>query len=354
MFECCAGDEKMFWGRDALKSCIEEIITCNNDNNIVFIVGHKGVGKTRILDETKKQRVNSSVIVADGKRVKTNSILMVNKCYIEGIYEFLIRHNTRKNREALCDAVKQVNSTVIVHQHFKSRRSLTLDSIILILQEFTTNELKGLYALIAGQYPLVVILNVMNLSEGELKYIESVNDEWDARVTFLLSVRPNKDQILFVKKVLKNQEGRVVQVLPMLPQIKRHGDSSHPLSLATIELQDVELQDVGLSSDVTFEAKAIENNDIYDLYDKTRKLTKIDVGADMLFLLANQEITLSELIYLHKLNQEFKKKDIAVDENISVIYKNTVICADALIYYWMLHEPTTPVIPALQEFFFHL
>ena len=64
----------MFLTAEKDKKKKKSIITDDNDNDIIFVVAHKGVGKTKLLEEIYGSvAFNRQLIVADGKRIKKNA-----------------------------------------------------------------------------------------------------------------------------------------------------------------------------------------------------------------------------------------------------------------------------------------
>ena len=85
----------MFLQKDDVKEKVREIILDEHDNDIVFVVAAKGIGKLRLLEELFDiESSNREIIVANGSRIH-NAASCLSKCYIDGICSYIEKHNYR-------------------------------------------------------------------------------------------------------------------------------------------------------------------------------------------------------------------------------------------------------------------
>ena len=99
----------MFLSNAEIKNKVKSIIADDVDNDIIFIVGNKGIGKTQLLHELYGETAfNRDVIVTDGKRISSNTSNLA-KCFIEGITKYIERNNRKQIRQKLCDIIKGGN-----------------------------------------------------------------------------------------------------------------------------------------------------------------------------------------------------------------------------------------------------
>lgn len=85
----------MFLPKDDVKQKVKNIIMDDIDNDIVFIVASKGIGKLSLLGELYDiNSFNKDIIIANGKRVHIDGS-SIKKCYIDGICLFLERNNSK-------------------------------------------------------------------------------------------------------------------------------------------------------------------------------------------------------------------------------------------------------------------
>ena len=80
----------MFLTKEQIKNKVAEIVYDNVNNDIVFIVAHRGIGKTKILQELYTLiSSNNQLIAADGNAIYKN-VSRLKKCYIDGIVQYNI------------------------------------------------------------------------------------------------------------------------------------------------------------------------------------------------------------------------------------------------------------------------
>ena len=91
----------MFSVSEKIKKEAQLIIADDNDNDILLIIAHKGIGKTELLEEIYgSTSFNPNLIVVSGKSVKIN-VCSLKKCFAEGIVEFASRNNNYSVRHKL-------------------------------------------------------------------------------------------------------------------------------------------------------------------------------------------------------------------------------------------------------------
>lgn len=85
----------MFLPKDDVKQKVKGIIMDESDNDIVFIVANKGIGKLSLLEEIYDlNSFDKNIIITNGKRVHIDGS-GIKKCYIDGICLFLERNNPK-------------------------------------------------------------------------------------------------------------------------------------------------------------------------------------------------------------------------------------------------------------------
>ena len=100
----------MFVSKEYIKKQVLNIIHNDTDNDIVFIVANKGIGKLKLLNELYDfESFNKNIIVANEKKVK-GTYSSLKKCFIDGIYNYLKQNNTFKMRCEFLQIIYRYNN----------------------------------------------------------------------------------------------------------------------------------------------------------------------------------------------------------------------------------------------------
>ena len=234
----------MFLKKEDIKAKIRNIILDEKDNDIAFVVAAKGVGKLDLLEEIyDHESLNTDVIVANGKRIN-NSSSCIEKCYIDGICSYIERNDSLKTRE---DFLRQLpNGKLTARQRwsflckaFVSEDKRHVAKIASYLSNLSPKQLKEIYIGVAGETPLVIFAGAIWLTPGDIDYLTNLhNDDWGARITFIIAVRPTIQCINFMKETI-NKNAPKVWVFPLLPETAGISNSTLPKSVASISINNI-------------------------------------------------------------------------------------------------------------------
>lgn len=186
----------MFLSKEVVKEKVKNIILDDADNDIIFVVANKGIGKTELLEEIYGDSTyDKNLIVVDGRRIISN-VSNIKKCFTDGIISYVESHNSFLIRSKLCKEIRSyISFSEAIETVYINRRKNKNSRIESVLCSLPLNRLKEIYVLLAEKTPLIVVSSAMILSEEETTYLsELYNDNLDAfgaRVTFVIAVRAN-------------------------------------------------------------------------------------------------------------------------------------------------------------------
>lgn len=351
----------MFLPKDDVKQKVKNIIMDDIDNDIVFIVANKGIGKLSLLGEIYDiNSFNKKVIIANGKRVHGHGS-SIKKCYIDGICSFLERNNPKdlvsreKYRYSLVKLLKEngiLADSYRVSLSFYFRRQIDAEQIIKWLSKSTVSiyTLKSIYVAIAGKTPLIIFAEAMKFSTDDREYLLDLKtDTWEARITYIIAIRASEKDIRFIHSVTKEKE-KGIWVFPLLPNIIK------PAKRDVNSLAEISLTNIG---ETVFYDEFIRNmlsSDIYyEVYNLVQSLISRGFEPQHIFFLANQEMSLHHYEYLRTvINRIYQEKNNSVDERLILPHEGKLLWLDALSYYLMLHDGIDKAIIATQELFFDI
>lgn len=346
----------MFLSNKDIKDKIKSIIVDDNDNDIIFVVGNRGVGKTQLLDELTKEIADSKeTIVADGKQISSNTSNLA-KCFIDGIKKYVERNNSKSTKWKLCEEIGKSNISITQKLKFVLNNCETTNYAPLWnnLAYLSLSKLKNIYYRIAGGTPLVIVSNTMVLSEIEVNYLCNLSSDTlgvnGARVTFVLGIRTNSKSVHQIKSVIDSMEKRT-WILPLLPEIIEPGVIESPKLIAEVSLYNFGKID----SVEAFRDKLL----LYDVYTEmfsiVRQITGKELSPCFLFLLANQEISFlgnDDLIVITE--KILGKSAESCDERMILPKDGRFLWLDVLSYYYALLLQIDEAMIQIQKFFFAL
>ncbi len=130
----------MFVPKEDAKNQVIDIIEDDTDNDIIFIVASKGVGKLKLLNEIYNfESFHKDIVVADGKKVRC-SCSCLKKCFIDGIYSYLKRNNTFQVRHKFCNLLNKYSISFPSKNKFIFCRKFDISTIALRKERATHNE----------------------------------------------------------------------------------------------------------------------------------------------------------------------------------------------------------------------
>ena len=226
----------MFFLGEQIKAEAQRIIEDDVDNDILLIAAHRGVGKSKLLEDIYGSTAfNKNLIVASGKTVKVN-VSNLRRCFAEGIIEYVSRHNNSAVRGQLN---KLINLSWKVG--FKSLVSgkIPKDIYGTKLCRLSINELKKVYYDLAKDLPLVIVSSSMVLTEEEISYLSNLDNdplgEIGARITFVVGIRATPQSISAISKIINNRNAGV-WVMPLMPVIDKKANETDLYSMRKITL----------------------------------------------------------------------------------------------------------------------
>lgn len=340
----------MFLTQDETKENIKSIIADDVDNDIVFVVAHKGVGKTELLEEIYgSTSFNNQLIIADGKRIMANAPC-IKRCFAEGILTYLSRHNSVYNRKKLCN---HLGSHMSNSQAFITiiRRKLKIHTIASILCSLPLSKLKDIYFDLASSLPLVIVSAAMSLTDEEICYLKELpNDSLGfigSRITFIVGIRATPQNLRIIDEIAKSKTNGI-WIMPLLPKIENKSIACDPRSISSISVRDS-----GVISDVQQLQQKIFSNSVYfDTYEIVRHLSNNHWDPHHLFILANQEVSLEDYEYICDITKIIYKRDLPNYEDRLILPNNgKLLWLDVLSYYLALQKGIDEAINETQRFF---
>ena len=328
----------------------KSIITDDNDNDIIFVVAHKGVGKTKLLEEIYGSvAFNRQLIVADGKRIKKNASNL-KRCFAEGIIEYILQHNSSNMRRRLCNNLghllsrSQTISTI-------ARRKLNTQLISVLLCSLSLCQLKEIYYDLAESNPLVLISSAMSLTDEEIYYLKSLQTDplgsIGARVTFVIGIRATPQNLTVMDEIIKLKSDGI-WIMPLLPTIETESIAEDPRSISSISVGDS-----GIISNVQqLQRKVFSNSVYFETYEIVRHLSNNLLEPHILFVLANQEVSLDNYEYICDITKLIYKRDLpSYDSRLLLPNNGKLLWLDALSYYLALQKGLDEAIVDTQRFF---
>lgn len=340
----------MFLTKEQAKENAKRIIADDVDNDIVFVVAHKGIGKTEFLEEIYgSASFNNQLIVADGKRIVANAP-SIKRCFAEGILVYISRHNSAYNRKKLC-----INLGAYIS---KSQALITImcrkikdHTIASILCSLSLNKLKNIYFDLAGSMPLVVVSTAMSLTDEEIQYLKELSNDSlgriGARISFIIGIRATPQNLRVMDEISKIKTNGI-WIMPLLAKIENKSIYSDPRSISSISIGNS-----GVISDVQQLQQKIFSNSVYfDTYEIVRYLSNDHWDPHHLFILANQEVSLEDYEYICDIAKRIYKKDLPNYENRLILPNNgKLLWLDVLSYYLALQKGIDEAISETQRFF---
>ena len=316
----------------------------------MFVVAHKGIGKTKLLEEIYgSASFNNRLIVADGKRI-TASAPSIKKCFAEGILVYISRHNSVSNRKKLCTNLGThiSNSQALITI---MRRKFKAHVITPILCSLSLNKLKDIYFDLAGSLPLVIVSTAMSLTDEEIRYLKELpNDSLGcigARISFIIGIRATPQNLRVMDEIAKSKTNGI-WIMPLSVRIESESVSNDPKSIPSISVGDS-----GVINGIQQLQKKVFSNSVYfDTYEIVRHLSNSHLDPHHLFILANQEISLEDYEYICDIAKKIYGKDLPDYEKGLILPNNgKLLWLDVLSYYLALQKGIDEAINETQRFF---
>lgn len=343
----------MFLKKEDIKEKVRNIILDEKDNDIAFVIAAKGIGKINLLAEIYDvEASNRSIIIANGKRVH-NSASCLSKCFIDGICSYIEKNNSPKTRENFLRQLPRgklstAQKISFISNAFVLKRKINITEITSYLSDLTPRQLKDIYVGIAGETPLVIFASAIWLDSIDIDYLLNLhNDNWGARVTFIIALRPTVDSLNVMKKTLEKNAPRV-WVFPLLPEVVGTTNSSFPKAIAPIAIEEIGTSECYYD----FYRTLTENNAYYEMYDIVYSLLREGLHPVNLCLMANQEMSIETYHALQEIVMSIYPNTKSVyDDRLVLPYDGRLLWIDALAYYIALSEGIDDAIIATQHFF---
>lgn len=340
----------MFLTNEQAKEKIKSIITDDVDNDIVFVVAHKGIGKTKLLEEIYgSTSFNKNLIVACGKEIVVNAP-SIKRCFAEGILVYILRHNSSSNRRKLCinlgSHISNSQSLITI-----IRRKLKTKMLASILCSLSLNELKQIYFDLAGNIPLVIVSAAMSLTDEEINYLKGLPSDplgsIGARISFIIGIRATPQNLKVMDKIVRLKTNGV-WIMPLLPKIEDKSIDCNPRSISSISVGDS-----GVISDVQqLQHKIFSNSVYFDTFEIVHHLSYNLLDPHNLFILANQEVSLESYEYICDITKMIYKRDLSSYDNGIILPNNgKLLWLDVLSYYLTLQKGIDEAINYTQRFF---
>lgn len=340
----------MFLSKDEIKRKVANIVLDNRDNDIIFIVATKGIGKLKLLNEIyDKQSCNEDVIVADGKYSKGKSSSIKN-AFIQGVVKYIKKNNTYNVRYAFYTALKRFNVRLSMIKVMKKNKSkedeLAITNALLYL---SIDQLKELYIDLAGITPLIIFLTCIKLCDDDISYLKKVHsDTLGARITFVIAIRPDSYCSILISDISRYKSNGI-WVFPVLPDVLNYSNNQ------VLPFASISINGIGNSKDYYKFRRAILGNQTYvEMYDFIAKLCDKGILPHQLFFLANQEMNIYDFQYLKKVTKSLYGQYCDYNSTVILPYSGKLLWLDSLSYYLMINDCIEEAISRTQKFFFDI
>lgn len=334
----------MFFPRSSIVDKVNDIIFDGQDNDIVFIVANKGIGKLKLLYEISDiESINDDVIIADGQRIR-RTCSCLTKCYIDGICSYIEKQNTIDRLISFIDFLPNPpRSDLLTDQGI-----IDIATITSLLFKMPLCDLKDIYVQLAGETPLIIFASAIFLDPVDMDYLLNLkNDTWGAKITFFIALRPTPDCINTIESICKKNENRV-WIFPLMPHITKESHNKYPTSIATISIDNI-----GNSNNIDFAEAILSSNAYFDTYNLVEQILSFDFQPSHLFLLANQEIRVCDQQYLKTIVRKIYQTELPeYDKRLILPHEGKLLWLDALSYYLTLYDGMQKALLATQSFFF--
>lgn len=339
----------MFMSKQQIIDEVKHIIADDTDNDVIFVVAQKGIGKTKLLNEIYGTiEHETDLIVADGKEI-SSSMSVIKRCFIEGILTYFSKNNSGQLRSTL-------------RKYFRSKRLLEqislftkgknrLQRLSSELSSFTYYELKSIYYDLAGSTPLVIVSSAMDLIEEEVSFLSQLSNDplssKGARITFVIGIRGTPDNLQKMDIIIKKKiQG--IKIIPLLPRIQEVSTEDDPRSIATICLEEA-----GIIEDIE---QLLNESDVYiDTFNVIRYLCEKGWETHYLLMFAHQEISLKSYYYIRKItNKIYKRFSSRYDNRIVLPNNGKLLWLDVVSYYLAFQNSVEEAIIGSQRFFLAL
>ncbi len=342
----------MFFKKEDIKAKIKGIILDERDNDIVFILAAKGMGKINLLSEIyDSESANEDIIIADGKRVR-NASSCLSKCYIDGIFKYIEKDNTRETKKRFIQQLPKKKISMKRRIAFlQSIEKIGISEFSLWLSDLSPRELKEIYISVAGETPLVIIASAIWLEQIDVKYLQSLYaDEWGARITYIIALRPTRNSIHMLKNIIEKNTPSV-WIFPILPEI---GEISEPLSPRT--LAPIVVNNIGSSEYRHGFQDALKTDGAYfEIYSAVHDSLHHHLNVVDVCLMTNEDMANEVYLDLQKITKIlYPNTKIGYDKWLILPYDNRLLWIDSLAYYIALYEGIDHAIVAIQQFFFDI
>lgn len=340
----------MFLSKNEIKRKVAEIVLDDSDNDIIFIVATKGIGKLKLLSEIyDKQSCDEDVIVADGK-YSSGKFSSIKNAFAEGIIKYIRKNNFNSVRLKFKNLLKRFNVRLSLIKVMKRNKNKNDElDITNALLNLTIEQLKELYFYLADKTPLIIFLTCIKLSDDDIRYLKSLHlDKWGAKITFVIALRTDFDCSTLINDILKYKSNGV-WVFPLLPDILSYSNNQGLL------FASISINEIGDSKDYYKFRRAILGNQMYvEMYDFVAKLFEDGISPHQLFFLANQEMNIYDFQYLKKITKSLYGQYGTCDSTIILPYSGKLLWLDSLSYYLMINDCIEEAVISTQKLFFDI
>lgn len=328
----------MLLSRDELREKLVTIMTDDIDNEVVFITGHRGLGKTQLLSETLSMISDGNKsIVADGHNVSVSTTSVLIKCFIDAISQ-----------------VEKVTGSAHFYDDLLGLLGKTGDNgdrldLTILLRNTEYDDLKILYMLLSNNTPLQIVTGCNDLSQQDLGYIENLgNDSSNGKITYILVARPNASAKEIIERVIKRRK-KGVHILPLAPTIVEKADANEPTSLATVAINN---EHFSLGNDLVQYIQ--DDDDSHNSYLEMSREFRSGFSDDYFYIMANQEISNRNYINFVSVDDVLNRNSTGYAETHCIHTEGRYIMFDSLKYYLTLYVHRDEIIRATQTRYFDM
>ena len=217
------------------------------------------------------------------------------------------------------------------------RNTLSLLTLIDVYDKFSNNT------------PLVLFIKGAEINADDESYLKhsEVRCE-DARLTYIIALRPDTVGLNLIKRVCQVRNERI-WICPLLPMIKEQIVNKNIIDIPAISLTDI--QDSTSYHDFK---RTVQFKDYYTpVFELVSELLSMNISPSMIFTVANQEIGQGDFQYINDVTTRLLHVPSASHSSGALVSHNEkYIWVDALAYYIFVNEGAEKLLLEMQKFYF--
>lgn len=310
---------------------------------VSFVVGHRGMDKTRVFRKMSSHGVSDGSRKGEVKQRIRRAGSSIEGCLEDAIVVYIRHNNSLVTRSHFLTVLEQHDGKLHVPRlAFFMRRKIREDEIRNALRAMAPLELWELYQEVANNIPLSLFVIKPTISEEDKNFLLKLSEHTFVNgLSLFIATRPYADNLRKIQKVLGQKEG--CRVAPLLPRVQKDASNGESHGQRIV----VSIDGVDACGSVDSLADAMSAYDCYfELLGAPRRIVNELDNPAYLFLLGRQEITIRSSKDLALFWRQADKKPI-----LSIASQGSILLVDSLAYYLTLSQFDEEVHQRTQTFF---